>query len=122
MDIELEKLRQKYQTPPEETPQAIAALKDALDDPLLISGYDPALLARQAEILDRLFTAILDQKVAGRFDSRSPETVQQWMHFALRIQKQCTDTVKSKAAIDYMSTLNALNTAPYPRKIDKQND
>jgi hypothetical protein len=33
------------------------------------------------------------------------DATQQWLSQALRIQKQCTDTVKTKATINYMHAL-----------------
>ena len=105
-----------------ETPPTLTNLKEALASTLLIGGQDPAILARQAEILDRLFTTILDQKVAERFNSRYPQDVQAWLHFALRIQKQCTDTMKSRTAMEYMNgltTLKSFTQAP-PHALENQ--
>lgn len=106
------------------THPTIAGLKDALAETLRIDGHDPAILNKQTAILDRLFTAILDQKVANALNSRYPESTRAWLHFALRVQKQCMDTVKSRSAIEYMDNLTTLKPmatpAPGPQKIEKQ--
>jgi len=69
----------------------------------------PDTLTRQEEILDTLFTSILEKKVlSGENDTR---TSMEWIALALRAQKQCADTVKTKAAVDYMANLNGMS--PY---------
>lgn len=91
---------------------------------LLQSPPEANLLERQTQILDRLFTMILDDKVTTRLPTCGgyPESVQKWLIFALKIQKQCTDTAKAKAAMDYMNGLNTVHTAPRPLKIEKRTE
>lgn len=97
-------------------------LNIALADTMLVNGYDPAILASQVEILDRLFAAILDEQVAPKltYSGGYPENIHAWLKLALQCQKQCNDTVKSRAAMEYMQTLGA-NIPPPPIKTIKQN-
>jgi len=93
------------------------ALNPALDGTLMIGGHDPALLTRQVEILDRMFTLLADHKILRALDKNYYESTHAWLHFALRIQKQCIDTMKARAAIDYMENLSnhvALNHTSHP--------
>ena len=77
-------------------------------------------LDRQAQILDQIFTSIMSDKVAERLPTcdRWPETTMEWITLALKIQKQCVDTTKAKAAIEYMNGLSGT----LPRKIEKQKE
>ena len=103
--------------------QSISQLPASLEDTFVISGHDPAILNKQAELLDRLFTAIIDEQVAPNvaLQSNYPEVTQSWLALALKIQKQCNDTLKSRAAIDYMHDLgNRLH--PTPIEISKRTD
>ncbi len=104
------------QPPPIPSDSALTEICDALESALgeaAAGGGDvnPALLEEQAEILDWLFKIIVGKKVIGGFE-RGYSSAQDWMHFALRTQKQCVDTVKARAAIDYMNKLSAPKPAP----------
>ncbi|NCT40327.1 MAG: hypothetical protein GW778_01520 [Alphaproteobacteria bacterium] len=102
---------------------SITSLKASLEDTFVISGHDPAILNKQAELLDRLFTAIIDEQVAPKIAIRTYDAsvAQGWLAFALKIQKQCNDTLKSRAAIDYMHDLSNRIT-PLPHYIEKQKE
>ncbi|MCB1532612.1 MAG: hypothetical protein KDJ35_07070 [Alphaproteobacteria bacterium] len=82
------------------------------------SGADD-LLTRQAALLDQLLYAVMRKSLQtdlkrGYFDEAA-------LLLALRIQKQCADTVKAGAAIDYMKHLG-LPPLPHPHKIEKRNE
>jgi hypothetical protein len=94
--------------PPETAPALTAALAGTL-----CGAPDDALLARQAAILNGLFEALVAQKVD--LNSFHSSTTQNWLLFALRVQKQCTDTLKARAAITYMDTLVRPSPRPPPQ-------
>jgi hypothetical protein len=80
-----------------------AQLEQSLTDPTL----DRDILDEQAQILNQLFATIMHDKVSKAFTGKHyyHDATQQWLSQALRIQKQCTDTVKTKATINYMHAL-----------------
>ena len=86
----------------------------------LSTPSSPETLEEQTQILHQVFTTIMADKVAARLPNcdRYPDTVMDWLALSLKIQKQCTATVKAKAAIDYM---NALTPTP-PVKIEKRTE
>jgi hypothetical protein len=49
----------------------------------------------------------MNDKVSKAFngDRHDPDALQNWLTQALQIQKQCTQALKAKGAIDYMATL-----------------
>ena len=104
-----------------ETPDTptLSALTDRLEQ-TLSTDPDPAILSQQAALLDQIFTTIIDEQVVPRLDTKSnyPETVQGWLAFALRAQKQSADALKTRATMEYMSALNtkALPPPPDPAK------
>ena len=109
----------------EEPPKPnLKTLNETLENTLLCPGNDPAILSKQAELLDQLFSAIVERRVMEKLEHTYYEgqAAQQWLKLALQCQKQCTDAVKSRAAIDYMENLNRINTAPHPVKIVKRTE
>lgn len=113
--------------PPQQHP--LSTLTAQLEESLRIPGQDPALLARQAELLDQLFATLLKDKVINNLENGYSTATQDWLAFALRVQKQCVDTVKARGAIDYMQKLSAprpmassASALPHPRDIEKQTD
>lgn len=80
----------------------------------------------QTQALDALFSAIMEKQIWDKQHlwSTHPDSVMAWMAFALRIQKQCMDTAKTKSAIQYMNGLNNLPKAggppPPPPRIEKR--
>ena len=118
---------------PNQTPTAkdLTPLADALNASLVTTGDPEHALDRQTQILDQIFTTLMANKVAERLPTcdRSPETTMAWLALALKIQKQCVDTTKAKAAIEYMNGLSnnapldraeALAKAGHPLKIEKR--
>lgn len=96
----------------EKTQARMSALCAGLERALEESGRDP--LARQADILDELFRAVLQSnlhfdKTRGCFKDEDLDTV-------LRIQKQCAETVRIDAASRYMRALTPppLRVIPAP--------
>ncbi|MCB1783935.1 MAG: hypothetical protein KDI13_08050 [Alphaproteobacteria bacterium] len=95
-----------FELPP---PPTISEMTENLRFAVQYEGLfnDQTLLQRQAEILNTLFTTILDKKICA--DSKDfgyyTDTTQGWIEVALRIQKQCADTLKARAAIVYMNTI-----------------
>lgn len=108
---------------PTPTRQALADLKESLTESLRVNGYDAALLARQAELLDRVFDLSLckAQGLLENYHAHGTEAAQNWLQFALRAQKQCADSMKARATIDYMESLkNRMHRPAYlPRPRDE---
>jgi len=104
------------------TPPTIETLTAKLEETLTTAQRSDDILDAQAQILDQLFSQIIHGKVSVAFtgEHHYREDVQEWLAFALKIQKQCTDTVKTKGTLDYMNTLNHRITHPHPTKIEKQ--
>ncbi len=98
-------------------------LNKTLADTLQTNGHDHSILDKQVEILDRLFSAVIDTQISGRLTQQPWQNTesQQWLKLALQCQKQCADTLKSRAAIDYMTGLS-LTGAPHPIKMIKQTE
>lgn len=74
--------------------------------------YDPdfnehTFLERQAEILNMLFAAVIDKQICPDTEEfrRNSNITQSWLDLALRTQKQCLETLKARAAIDYMDSI-----------------
>lgn len=107
--------------PPSHT---LANLNKALAETMPINGQDPAILDQQTALLNTLFAGILDQQVAPYMTQKpwNNTEAQAWLKLALQCQKQCNDTLKSRAAIDYMQSLQMPGTLPLPAKIVKQNE
>lgn len=84
------------------------------------------ILTAQAQALDVLFTRVMDEKILGRLGNCDmfPDSVMKWMALAMRIQKQCNDTVKTQSAIDYMNGLTSKTAPPppLPPKIQEQTE
>jgi len=103
----------------------IQTLTDQLNETLQ-STQNADTLARQTQLLDQLFTTLMTTQIAKRLDDTNNryirEVTMDWLAMTLKIQKQCMDTGKVAAAIDYMRTLNARSTLPPPLKIEKRNE
>ena len=109
--------------PPKPPSPPLQNLNNALAETLLVGGCDPAILNDQVEILDRLFAAIVNEQIAPKLDNKGNynQTAQEWLKLALQCQKQCAETLKSRAAIDYMQNLGAIHTPP-PYKTIKRTE
>lgn len=87
-----------------------ANLENVLD--YHVSSLDT--LQRQSAVLDQLFTAIMQHNLkCDRFDRTF--NVDR-LNKALRVQKQCMDTTKTAAVVEYMNNLapRPLRTLPSP--------
>jgi len=75
---------------------------------LLHSPDDISVLAEQVHILNALFNATLAEQLDlnPKFGASS---AQGWLELALKIQKQCMDTVRTRQASEYMESLRDLN-------------
>ncbi len=87
---------------------ALNALKDALADTLSTDKPqdEQSVMSRQASILDQIFTILMAERVAPILtDPRKQQTVQDWLAYALRVQRQCHETLRTKASMAYMESL-----------------
>lgn len=103
-------------------------LKKALEKTLTQScDYDEhAVMSRQASILDQIFTILMTERVAPILtDPRKQQTVQDWLAYALRVQRQCHETLRTKASMAYMESLQKGATAkqiPPPPILQERNE
>lgn len=111
-------------TPTETKPhETIRALCAQLSNSLHYGGVgDDAMLSEQAQILNALFHATLAERldITTRRDEFADARNMGWLALALKIQKQCVDTVRTQQATRYMASL-ATKNAPTPF-LSKRND
>ena len=90
----------------------------------LTSTPSQDILDEQAQILHQLFTMMINEKVTTTDDGTLSYRYGYGhaLEFALNIQKQCTQTIKAKGAIDYMSAITPARGLPPPPKIEKQKE
>ncbi len=79
------------------------ALCADLEHTLNFQAPEYELLNRQAIILDHLLTAMMQNQLGK--DKRKGDFTPERIELILRVQKQCADTIKTNAAIDYMNTM-----------------
>lgn len=92
-------------------------LKEQLDDPSPFAGA----LERQVCVLDRLLYAVM--RASLRDDIEKGHFNDDNLVKALRIQKQCVDTVKAVSVIEYMKAIgHASHRLPSPRKKYDRNE
>lgn len=95
---------------PKELPvhMVIKELCDDLARSLHTQRDDISVLGEQTHILNALFNATLAEQLDlnPKFGASS---AQGWMELALKIQKQCMDTVRTRQASEYMESLRDLN-------------
>lgn len=79
-------------------------------------------LTRQARVLDELLHAFMRKSMAG--DLRRGYFDDDNLAMALRIQRQCVETLKAASQIEYMKKLNAapIKHAPHPPFIEERNE
>jgi hypothetical protein len=111
MDSDFEKLRAEHDALEEKNRAEIAALCADLERSLASPAPGTGALERQGDLLDRLFTAVMRHNLQN--DKRNGYIDENRIGTALRIQKQCVDTLKAAGALDYMKTL-ALPRWPVP--------
>lgn len=95
-----------------------AQLEETLKDPNPFADT----LVRQSDLLDKLLYTVMRNnlkrdKSNGGFSTSGLET-------ALRIQKQCVETIKAQGALEYMQSINAPRQGPLPppTKIVERNE
>ena len=100
-------------TPTEIKPHdTIRALCAQLSDALHYGGVgDDAMLEQQAQILNALFHATLAERldITTRRDEYADARNMGWLALALKIQKQCVDTIRTQQATRYMDSLTTKN-------------
>lgn len=103
-------------TPQEQMNEVCADLMHTLsvqtDGPI-----DTDTLARQAKLLDDLLSAVMRRNLQG--DLKRGHFSEYGLAMALRIQKQCVDTIKAASTIEYMKQIKAMQT-PTPPQIGKR--
>lgn len=86
--------------PPPPLRQITTALMESLASPA--STHDR--LSQQGALLHTLLCTIVKHQ-SEREISQACEMTYEWLELALRVQKQCIDTMKAGAAIDYMQSI-----------------
>ena len=94
--VERERRRKKYQA---EIADVTADLERTLKNP----DPDAPTLWRQGDLLDCLLYALMKDSLGN--DRRMGRLCHDQITMALRIQKQCAETIKAATAIDYMTSL-----------------
>ncbi len=117
IDHDMEKLRAQERDRKQRSQELITALYTELES-LLEHPATPDTLKQQADVLDAIFAAMMRRNVMrdkenGYIDPKNLE-------FALRIQKQCNDTLKTRAAIDYMQNITKGDASPHPLQLIEQ--
>jgi len=108
MNFDFEKRRLERAQRKQHAQSEISALCAELEM-LLLSPPDgnTDILAKQATTLDAMLRAVMQRNINA--DKQSGKMDNDALSLALRIQKQCMDTLKTHAAIDYMQQM-ALKT------------
>lgn len=88
----------------------IETLCGDLENIIAKKSQTPALLLRQAHILDRLFLHMAGEAVESQINGGWG--LQSDLTMALRLQEQCVDTIKARGAIQYMNALVVHNALP----------
>ncbi|MEM6781140.1 MAG: hypothetical protein AAF569_04700 [Pseudomonadota bacterium] len=116
-------MTEKPNTPPKETtlPDLCDALEDALTTPMGIGD----MLHRQAHILDTMMHLVVRDAMDSARDKDRPMHFQErQINLAMRLQKQCVETMKATAAMEYMSAITPLprrSPVHVTRQINKNN-
>ena len=77
---------------------------------LLHSPDDISILSEQVHILNALFNATLAVQLDLSQRRYGEEKSQGWLELALKIQKQCMDTVRTRQSAEYLESLRNLHT------------
>lgn len=109
-----------HDTPTQDNDDPIDPLMCALEDALNTPMMSGDALLRQAHILDLLLHAVVrDTLTRSRKYGHSLSGRTEALNLALRIQKQCADTHRTAAAMDYMQAITPV-PARAPVKVLKQ--
>lgn len=96
----------------------IKLLCERLAGSLYNAPGDHGVLEEQVQVLNALFHATLAEQLELGKNRHGYDNAHGWLELALKIQKQCTDTVRTQKAIDYMNGLTSIQTqklnAPTP--------
>jgi hypothetical protein len=103
------------QKPEKPAPDPLTEIRDLTADlERILKNPSPHLssLERQADLLDCLLTAVMRRNVdVARKNNYFREDD---IGFALRIQKQCLETMKAAGTVAYMQSIASLTTGVYP--------
>jgi hypothetical protein len=98
------------------TPEPRPPLKE-ITTALMATLANPASthdrLHQQTALLHTLLCTIIKHQSEPEI-ARGCEVTHEWLELALRVQKQCVDTLKASAAIDYMQSLAPRTLPPTP--------
>ena len=92
----------------------IKLLCERLANSLYNSPSDHGVLDEQVQVLNSLFHATLAAHLDLDKKRYGYDTQQGWLDMALKIQKQCTETVRTQKAIEYMNGLTTINANKMP--------
>ncbi len=108
--LEREERERKYEKKHLQRRAELAHLCEELDAALTNPTPDAPVLTRQSAILDKMLIAIMRNNLKKDIESASFN--EDRLNMALRIQKQCMDTIKTCAAIEYMQFIAATSGNP----------
>ena len=93
----------------------LSPITHALEEALSTSLPPENALQRQAQILDQVFHAVIrDTLAAAQKHGHALYTRENALSLALRIQKQCADTHRIAAVMDYMGALSPVRGRTLP--------
>ena len=110
--MDYEEIKKAQQEREEKAKAEMTVLTADLERILTDPPPEKSAMDRHAELLDCMLYAFMrrnlnEDKQNGFFESRHLE-------FALRIQKQCLDTLKAKATVGYMQAIASYRSGVYP--------
>lgn len=112
MEYDAEKERAAREEERRKDREEFAALCADLEHIIANPDFDIPMLDRQATILDCITYTLLRRNL--RRDKKNACIDHDNLAYVLRVQKQCVDTLKAAAAIDYMDSVRCLSTGIYP--------
>ncbi len=78
---------------------------------------DTAVLDDQVQILNALFNATLAEQLNLAQQQYGESRAQGWLELALKIQKQCMDTVRTRQSASYLDRLSDLHSMKIHRAL-----
>lgn len=108
MSIDFEEIRREMAEEKQKNQQNIVSLCAELEA-LLAQPPSGDILERQTILLDTMLTTLLRDNLHR--DKKNGNLNTDRLELSLRIQKQCMDTYKARAAIDYMTALTSPSQA-----------
>jgi hypothetical protein len=113
--FDLEKERAEREEQDRKDREEITALTAELENILANPDMEIPALERQGDLLDCILYTLLRRNL--RRDRKRGTIDFENLENAMRIQKQCVDTLKASAAIDYMDAVRSLSTGIYPARL-----